>query len=77
MREAQGVLTPAERTLTEPRPALWFLRISPKSLQEGLEARVVLCGEACWGPARGRVWARVGRFFCLYILSVWCELLWA
>lgn len=49
MQGGQGGLTSAERTLKEPRPVLWFLRIALKSLQEGLEASVVPCGEGCAG----------------------------
>lgn len=45
MQDGQGGHTSAERTLKEPSPALWFLRIALKSLQEGLEVSVVPCSE--------------------------------
>lgn len=53
MWEGQGRCTSAERTLMDLRPALWFLRIFLKSLQEGLEASRVLCGEAGDQPEVG------------------------
>lgn len=74
MQDGQGGHTSAERTLKEPSPALWFLRIALKSLQEGLEVSVVPCSEGCaggWGLVRELgVGSSVGKI--LLSLHPWC-----